>query len=187
MLMLHYGLMIQFCLNRKVWKWNILVFKTNVVLVELEYSEAQHNRLICCNSKSSLQPTRELVVTNLTNYFSNNCQLCVSINWSCGIFIFSESVGSHGLQKLMSCWMFGSKFLSSMWTKNKNPDPKAPNLRYEPKFQFTLKFLKTMVVLQVYLFHAPHSCTAKSACVLLYFPFQFGKKLFSMQDELVNY
>ena len=53
MLMLYYGLTIQFCLNRKVWKWNILVFKTNVVLVEVEYSEAQHNRLICWYSKSS--------------------------------------------------------------------------------------------------------------------------------------
>ena len=34
--------------------------------------------------------------------------------------------------------------------------------------------------------HLPHSCSAKFAYVLLYFPFLFGKKLFSVQDKLVN-
>ena len=34
--------------------------------------------------------------------------------------------------------------------------------------------------------HPPYSCPAKFGYVLLYFRFLFGKKLFSMQDWLVN-
>ena len=34
--------------------------------------------------------------------------------------------------------------------------------------------------------HPPHSCPAKFGRVLLYSPYLFGKKLFSMQEKLVN-